>query len=585
MHLRKVLTHRLRALIFLCLMSLNLPATSAILGYVDFQPVNDPDGLLDDAVISPDGDFIYALTFSTVSTLTVFRRDPENGTLTQIQQLTSDTHGLGFMQGLAISPNGEQVFASGRNIDPYEPAIAWYTRDADTGLLTYGGKITQSSMSGSYGSPVGQLNFSPDGFYLYATAQANNGHIVVLRRAANGTLSYVGRADTQAVTGGTRDLTGLTRFSLSADGQHLYVVSYSSNAIVVFARNATTGALTHVQSLRDLAGLDQALDVAVSVDGRFVYTTGMIENDPLTSGDDEYTVMIFRRDTTTGELTLQERVVNTTQWRSFPDWDTLWGPKALAFSPDPEQRFLYLGNSINNAVNVFRRDSQTGSLTWLGWMVEGENGVTELNLVRRLLVSPDGHYLYAALEQSDGISAFDTRADLDMVKTDSADPVEPGASFSYTLSITNNGPSDATRLVVTDSLPSGTTAISATPNAPGASCTLNGSELECAIPFLAATGVVNIVVDVDAPMTEGTITNQANVTSDMFDSIAANNTDTETTCVQSAGSDVCSAPTPPDSSAPPTGGDTGLAAIDWPTLIALALAWFLLGAFARRHNG
>ena len=44
-------------------------------------------------------------------------------------------------------------------------------------------------------------------------------------------------------------------------------------------------------------------------------------------------------------------------------------------------------------------------------------------------------------------------ADLSIVKTDSADPVNPGTSFDYTIVVTNNGPSDASNLQVTDTIP------------------------------------------------------------------------------------------------------------------------------------
>ena len=44
-------------------------------------------------------------------------------------------------------------------------------------------------------------------------------------------------------------------------------------------------------------------------------------------------------------------------------------------------------------------------------------------------------------------------ADLAIAKIDSADPVNPGQAFTYTLTVTNNGPSDASSLTVSDSVP------------------------------------------------------------------------------------------------------------------------------------
>ena len=44
-------------------------------------------------------------------------------------------------------------------------------------------------------------------------------------------------------------------------------------------------------------------------------------------------------------------------------------------------------------------------------------------------------------------------ADLSIAKTDSADPVIPGQAFTYTLTVTNAGPSNATALTVSDTVP------------------------------------------------------------------------------------------------------------------------------------
>src|SRR5207244_8259436 len=45
-------------------------------------------------------------------------------------------------------------------------------------------------------------------------------------------------------------------------------------------------------------------------------------------------------------------------------------------------------------------------------------------------------------------------ADLSITKSDAPDPVPPGATLTYTLVDTNNGPSTAAKVTVTDLLPS-----------------------------------------------------------------------------------------------------------------------------------
>src|SRR5262249_40370730 len=58
-------------------------------------------------------------------------------------------------------------------------------------------------------------------------------------------------------------------------------------------------------------------------------------------------------------------------------------------------------------------------------------------------------------------TAVITRADLAVTKSDSPDPVIAGTNLTYTLSLTNNGPSDAQGVVLSDVVPIGTTFVSA----------------------------------------------------------------------------------------------------------------------------
>ena len=55
------------------------------------------------------------------------------------------------------------------------------------------------------------------------------------------------------------------------------------------------------------------------------------------------------------------------------------------------------------------------------------------------------------------------RADLSITKGDSPDPVTAGQNLTYTVKVTNSGPSTASAVTVTDTLPAGVTFVSATP--------------------------------------------------------------------------------------------------------------------------
>ncbi len=122
------------------------------------------------------------------------------------------------------------------------------------------------------------------------------------------------------------------------------------------------------------------------------------------------------------------------------------------------------------------------------------------------------------------------RIDLAITKIDSRDPVEPGSTFSYTIEIANNGPSNATGVVVTDTLPaSGVTFVSAsqTPSS------IDGRNLEFAIGDLArgATRTITINVAVN-PSFVGTLINVAHVEGNEQETNLNNNDDDETTLVK-----------------------------------------------------
>lgn len=122
------------------------------------------------------------------------------------------------------------------------------------------------------------------------------------------------------------------------------------------------------------------------------------------------------------------------------------------------------------------------------------------------------------------------RIDLAITKTDSRDPVEPGSTFSYTLNVVNNGPSDATGVVITDTLPAvGVTyqSASVTPDA------INGDQLTFNVGDLdnGDSTSVTITVRVDEDFT-GLLLNQSEVRGNETETTLVNNEDDEPTLVK-----------------------------------------------------
>ena len=113
-----------------------------------------------------------------------------------------------------------------------------------------------------------------------------------------------------------------------------------------------------------------------------------------------------------------------------------------------------------------------------------------------------------------------TGADLSIIKSDSPDPVTAGGALTYTITVTNNGPSTASNVVVTDTIPGGTTFVSAT--ASQGSCSGTGT-VTCSLGSLTNGASVTVTIVV-TPNTAGTISNKASVSSSTSDPSSSNNT-------------------------------------------------------------
>jgi uncharacterized repeat protein (TIGR01451 family) len=122
-------------------------------------------------------------------------------------------------------------------------------------------------------------------------------------------------------------------------------------------------------------------------------------------------------------------------------------------------------------------------------------------------------------------------ADLSVVKTDSADPVQPGETFSYTIAVTNSGPDDARNVVVSDPIPSAF-AIAGVSSSGTGTCVAALNLVMCSIDPLLAGAVWTITVQVIVPADAvfGTVTNTATVAG-IGNTDPSNDTGSQTTTI------------------------------------------------------
>jgi uncharacterized repeat protein (TIGR01451 family) len=166
-------------------------------------------------------------------------------------------------------------------------------------------------------------------------------------------------------------------------------------------------------------------------------------------------------------------------------------------------------------------------------------------------------------DSSTAVAAVGASASLGITKT-AAEPFVVGEDGTYTITVTNAGPSAAAAVTVTDILPAGATFVSATPSQGSCSGT---TTVTCTLGTLAngASATITLIVRPTAP---GPLSNTATVSSTTADPTPGNNASTEVVNVQPAAAAVAAVPT-----------------LDGKTLMLLAALLASFGAWAVGRRG
>ena len=377
--------------------------------------------------LSEDGNNLYVPS-AREDAVVVFQRDPDLGKLTYLETHRNDiqgVEGLAAPHSIRLGPGGHHLYAMASG----EPTVAFFQREPSTGSLTFLESIPYADDGfGSRGLPglsadgnylylswrisvmifqrnqttgrltpvdeerngedriesilwVDRLIQSPDGTHLYTFSSERDRLTVFQRDPVTGELTFLEAYDESDI--GIENFWSVDRMGFSPDGNHLYLTAPFEDALVVFARDATTGALVLVQEQRNgvdgVEGMDHPSSITISPDGNYLYTTGPLE----------HALLIFQRDQVTGALAFMAVIRGGDE-----------GVDGLELAHDtslsPDGAHLYVASAGEHAVAVFQRDQVTGSLSFMEVHRDGENGVTGLEEVFLVKLSPDGNNLYTA---------------------------------------------------------------------------------------------------------------------------------------------------------------------------------------------
>jgi DNA-binding beta-propeller fold protein YncE len=213
---------------------------------------------------------------------------------------------------------------------------------------------------------------------------------------------------------------GSRAIAISPDGKNVYVASSGSDAIAVFSRNPSTGALTQAKGKAGCVaalvakgthgcgvaiGLIGPNSVAVSPDGRDVYATSR----------EGASVTTFIRNRRTGALKqLPPSASGCISGLPLPGCTAgraLKGPDVVVVSPDGKN--VYVGDFFGNSVASFSRAGAAGALTQLagtaGCIADATEGCApgvELGSIEGLAVSTGGSAVYAAAAVSNAVDVL-----------------------------------------------------------------------------------------------------------------------------------------------------------------------------------
>jgi len=194
---------------------------------------------------SPDGRNVYVAVHGS-NRVAVFTRQNNSAAIDRVQELVDNGNGgtlLGGPNDVAVSPDGRFVYA----IADVEDGLTIFSRDLVTGLLTFVGTFAQGIDADGIGGGR-SIEVSPDGTGLYFVNSA--AQVVALdRNTSTGLLTFNRR------TGGGFSGLASVGLAISPDSEHVYVQSGNLGSGRLFARDSRLRAFDTTTGLTR-AGLD-----------------------------------------------------------------------------------------------------------------------------------------------------------------------------------------------------------------------------------------------------------------------------------------------------------------------------------------
>ncbi|RJL46464.1 hypothetical protein D5078_09970 [Pectobacterium carotovorum] len=206
-----------------------------------------------------------------------FSRDTTSGALTFVGSLVgSDTIPLKSPSGIVLSSDGTSAYLS--NLGNH--SITVLSRDAKSGALDYVTTINKSTIAADVNSAeipqndrylegLQDIVISPDNRFVYVSSNSQGTVSIFSRDADTGALTYAGTLNLYSAGHIPANALALRELVISEDGSALYVAAFGSKSLLVLSRDSDSGALTYRNSVE--LSVNTVNHLAVSADGKNIY--------------------------------------------------------------------------------------------------------------------------------------------------------------------------------------------------------------------------------------------------------------------------------------------------------------------------
>jgi 6-phosphogluconolactonase (cycloisomerase 2 family) len=307
-------------------------------------------------VIHPSKKYLYTINEmnnyeGNSGSVTAFSIDPANGDLTILNTVSSggtgpahmslDAHGKfafvanyagGTIAVLPIQPDGS--LGAAVDIHRDEGSVgSMHATDAPRGSF---------AISGHDHPHAHMISADPSNKFVLATDLAQDRIYVYRFDDATGKLTPAESAPFASLPSGN----GPRHFVFHPNGHWLYLLEEEASVIAFYRFDPANGALTSQQTISTLptgfAGTNFASEIAVSPDGKFLYSANRLHD----------TISICAIEAS-GRL---KRLGETSTMGDYP----------RHFCIDPSGNFIYVCNQKSDSITLFRRNRDTGLLTFTG---------------------------------------------------------------------------------------------------------------------------------------------------------------------------------------------------------------------------